>query len=159
MIQFTFSIFSLAVLFYLSMIGAENVFSLSECTGHAVCFKGNITKVVDGDTIDVNGARIRLSLIDTPEIGHQNYTEAKNFALNLCPFGSIALVDQDDNQLGGSHGRMIGLVYCKDHAGNFTASLDELMLDKGYASILPKQCTKSEFSGELWAQKYGCKES
>ena len=158
MIQFTFSIFLLALIFCVSMIGVENVFSISECIGHALCLTGKVTKVIDRDTIDVNGTRIRLSLIDTPERGHQNYTDAKNFALNLCPIGSIALVDQDDNELEGSYGRMIGLVYCKDRAGNFTLSLNELMLEKGYASILPKICTKTEFSGELWAQKYGCKE-
>jgi endonuclease YncB( thermonuclease family) len=36
------------------------------CKGTAACFIGNVTKVIDGDTLDVNGIRIRLSLINTP---------------------------------------------------------------------------------------------
>lgn len=60
------------------------------CKGVAACFTGNITKVVDGDTVDVNGIRIRLSLINTPEIGMKNYIEAKDLALKLCPVGSMA---------------------------------------------------------------------
>jgi endonuclease YncB( thermonuclease family) len=40
-----------------------------ECDGSAACFRGNVTNIVDGDTLDVNGIRIRLSLVNTPEIG------------------------------------------------------------------------------------------
>jgi hypothetical protein len=37
--------------------------SLTECQGQADCFKGTVTAIVDGDTIDVNKIRIRLSLV------------------------------------------------------------------------------------------------
>ena len=33
------------------------------CRAIAACFIGNVTKVIDGDTLDVNGIGIRLSLI------------------------------------------------------------------------------------------------
>lgn len=130
------------------------------CKGSAACFSGNITKVVDGDTVDVNGIRIRLSLINTPEIGMKNYTEAKDLALNLCPVGSVALVDQDDGQMRGSYGRMIGEVYCNFKAGveNLTLAknLSEEELKSGLAEVLSKYCSSSEFASELWAKKYGC---
>jgi micrococcal nuclease len=130
------------------------------CKGSAACFTGNVTKVVDGDTIDVNGIRIRLSLINTPEIGMKNYTESKNLALKLCPVGSMALVDQDDGQTRGSYGRMIGEVYCNYKVGvknlNLTTNVSEEMLKSGLAEILTKFCDSSEFSSELWAKKYGC---
>ncbi|TLX68944.1 MAG: thermonuclease family protein [Thaumarchaeota archaeon] len=132
-------------------------YSLSACRGHVLCFAANITKAVDGDSIDINDTRIRLSLVDTPEIGHKNYTEAKNYTLELCPVGSIGLVDQDDDQSGGSYGRMISLVYCEDPSGNFTKSLNEFMLKRGYPNILPKIGTKSD-SSESWTQEFGCKE-
>jgi micrococcal nuclease len=130
------------------------------CKGAAACFTGNITKVVDGDTVDVNGIRIRLSLINTPEIGMKNYTEAKDLALKLCPVGSLVLVDQDDGQTRGSYGRMIGEVYCNFKAGfenlTLTKNLSEEELKNGLAEMLTKYCASSEFSSELWAKKYGC---
>ena len=130
------------------------------CKGAAACFSGNVTKVVDGDTLDVNGIRIRLSLINTPEIGMKNYTEAKDLALKLCPVGSMALVDQDDGQTRGSYGRMIGEVYCNFKAGvenlTLTKNISEEELKNGLAEILTKYCASSEFAGELWAKKYGC---
>lgn len=130
------------------------------CKGSAACFTGNITKVVDGDTIDVNGISIRLSLINTPEIGMKNYTESKDLALKLCPVGSIALVDQDDGQTRGSYGRMIAEVYCNFKVGaknlTLTKNVSEEMLKSGLAEILTKFCDSSEFASELWAKKYGC---
>jgi micrococcal nuclease len=130
------------------------------CKGAAACFSGNVTKVVDGDTLDVNGIRIRLSLINTPEIGMKNYTEAKDLALKLCPVGSMALVDQDDGQTRGSYGRMIGEVYCNFKAGvenlTLTKNLSEEELKSGLAEMLTKYCASSEFASELWAKKYGC---
>src|SRR4029078_6817006 len=115
------------------------------CKGVAACFSGNVTKVVDGDTLDVNGIRIRLSLINTPEIGMKNYTEAKDLALKLCPVGSMAFVDQDDGQTRGSYVRMIGEFYCNFKAGvvnlNLTKNLSEEELKSGLAEILIKYCT------------------
>ena len=68
------------------------------CRGTAACFIGNVTKVIDGDTLDVNGIGIRLSFINTPKLGMTNFTEAKELALQICPIGSLGLVDQDDEQ-------------------------------------------------------------
>jgi micrococcal nuclease len=45
---------------------------------------GIVTKVVDGDTLDINGIRIRLALVDTPEINQPGYDRAKQFVESLC---------------------------------------------------------------------------
>jgi hypothetical protein len=37
--------------------------SLTECQGQADCFTGTVTAIVDGDTLDVNSIRVRLSLV------------------------------------------------------------------------------------------------
>lgn len=127
------------------------------CKGASACFSGKITKVVDGDTVDVKGTRIRLSLVNTPERGQVNFTESKNLANRLCPVGSMALVDQDDGQKAGSFGRMIGEVYCKYNPSNLNAtSLNEQMFKSGYAEILTNFCTKSEFAHEQWVDGHGC---
>jgi endonuclease YncB( thermonuclease family) len=40
--------------------------SSSVCQGQADCFTGMITEIVDGDTLDVNNVRVRLSLDKLP---------------------------------------------------------------------------------------------
>ena len=42
---------------------------VGECKGSADCFNGVVTEIVDGDTIDVNNVRVRLSMVNTPERG------------------------------------------------------------------------------------------
>lgn len=44
-----------------------------ECKGSADCFRGIVTEIVDGDTIDVNNVRVRLTMVNTPETGEPGY--------------------------------------------------------------------------------------
>jgi endonuclease YncB( thermonuclease family) len=130
--------------------GLRDEYNRSLCTGSARCFTGTVTKIVDGDTLDVNDVRIRLSLVNTPEVGQPLYREARQFTASLCPMGSTVLVDQDDGQLEGSYDRMIGKVFCGDKV------LNAALLDEGLAEIFQRFCTDSEFSNEDWARRYGC---
>jgi len=123
------------------------IFSNNGCRGKADCFKGTVTEVVDGDTLDVNNVRIRLSLVNTPEVNQGGYSDAKHFTEMNCKVGTQALVDEDDGQKGGSYGRMIGLVYC-EHLKN---SLNEELMNSGNAEILKQYCGVSEFANEDWA--------
>ena len=120
------------------------------CLGDARCISGFVTKIVDGDTIEVDGQSIRFALVDTPEYGEYDYTQARNYIENICPIGSKVLVDEDDLQTEGSYGRIIGVIYCKE------LNLNEKILEVGHAEILSSFCSKSEFSEEPWAQKFGC---
>jgi hypothetical protein len=124
----------------------------TECQGQADCFTGTVTAIVDGDTLDVNNIRVRLSLVNTPERGDSGYSEAKWFTESKCPIGSEALVDEDDGQRGGSFGRLIGLVYC----GNERLLLNEHLLNEGHAQIFGDFCGVSEFTEKDWVQKFGC---
>jgi hypothetical protein len=56
---------------------------------------GKVNHVVDGDTLDINDIRIRLSLVDTPEKGDPGFKEATQFVVKLC-LGENAEVDMDD---------------------------------------------------------------
>jgi endonuclease YncB( thermonuclease family) len=121
------------------------------CTGSASCISGIVTKVVDGDTLDINNnIRIRLSLVNTPERGEPGYSEARAFTASLCPVGSQVLVDEDDDQTRGSYGRMVAKVFC----GN--AMLNEQLLESGHAAMYERYCSQSEFASEPWARKFGC---
>ena len=128
----------------------------SECQGQADCFRGTVTEIVDGDTLDVNNVRVRLALVNTPERGENGYTEAIDFVQSVCGIGTTALVDEDDGQKEGSFDRVIGLVYCGNDNINNKKSLNELLLERGYAVIYQDFCGISEFSSAGWAQSRGC---
>ena len=120
------------------------------CLGNGLCISARIEKIVDGDTIYVEGYKVRLSLTNTPEKNEDGFSKATEFTKRLCPVGSVITIDQDDKQQYDKYGRILGKVYCGDK------SLNSELLYNGHANILTQYCSSSEFSNELWAQKYGC---
>jgi len=120
------------------------------CSGTALCLTGKVQTVIDGDTIYIDGYKIRLSLTNTPERYEEGYSEATTFTRNLCSVGSEILVDQDDCQPYDRYGRVLGKVFCIDKL------LNEELLENNHAWILTQYCSKSEFSKESWATMYGC---
>ena len=112
--------------------------------------EGQITRVIDGDTLIIDQTTIRLSLVNSPERGEPGYQEAKDFASTVCPVGSNAEFVEDSWQLTDKYGRSVGLVYCND------MFLNELLLTNGHANISTYFCDKSEFGIEDWARAYGC---
>jgi hypothetical protein len=130
--------------------------STNECRGQADCFRGTVTEIVDGDTLDINNVRVRLALVNTPERGENGYTEGIDFVQSVCSVGTTALVDEDDGQKEGSFDRVIGLVYCGSDNINNKKSLNELLLEGGYAVIYQDFCGISEFSSASWAQSPEC---
>ena len=117
------------------------------CKGTAACFTDTVAYIVDGDTLDVGSTRIRLALVNTPEVGQPGYTEAKQFTAQLCHVGSQALVDEDDEQTSGSYGRTVAVVYCGG------ANLNAELLRSGLAVLVTYYCGVSEFAEESWT---GC---
>jgi|APSaa5957512535_1039671.scaffolds.fasta_scaffold04398_5 plastocyanin/endonuclease YncB( thermonuclease family) len=115
-----------------------------QCMGDERCFSGKITKIVDGDTLDIDGVRIRLSLVNTPERDEEGYSEATEYLKSLCPVGSSAFFDEDDGQTQGSYERLIGVVYCD---GNMT---NEKILSSGHGNLLLEFCSVSEYIEEPW---------
>ena len=122
----------------------------NQCTGNAQCISGFVTRVIDGDTIVVGDKSIRFALVNTPEWGDYDYTQARYYIETICPVGSKVLVDEDDGQTQGSFGRIIAKIYCKE------LILNEEILEVGHAEILPQFCEVSEFAQESWAKKHGC---
>lgn len=121
-----------------------------ECSGSASCTEGIVTRIIDGDTIDVDTTTIRFALINSPEFGESGYEEAALFTAETCPIGSKVVVDEDDGQPSGSYGRQIAKVFCGNRV------INEELLRTGHAVILIKHCDESEFSGEEWARTSGC---
>jgi endonuclease YncB( thermonuclease family) len=106
--------------------------------------EGIVTKVVDGDTLDINGTRIRLALVDTPERGQPGFDQAKEFVESIC-LGKKGELDVDSGQRRGDrYGREVGVVYCDGVNAN-----EKLMTSK-LARILVEFCDISEFSNDNW---------
>ena len=105
---------------------------------------GNVTKIVDGDTLDINGIRIRLALVDTPERGQPGYDGAKHFVESLCLEKKGELDVDSGQRRGDRYGREVGVVYCDGVNVN-----DKLMANK-MARILVEFCGITEFSNENW---------
>ena len=111
-------------------------------------FEGTVNYVVDGDTLDINDNRIRLSLVNTPERGQEGYMEAKKLVQNLC-LNKKGEVDIDDGQRRGDrYGREVGVVYCDG------INLNKVLIENNLAVIYSRYCEISEFSNEEWAKSY-----
>lgn len=121
-----------------------------ECSGNAKCFSGIVTRVTDGDTINVDGIKIRFALASAPELDEFEGEEAKDLISTICPVGSNALVDEDDGQTQGSYGRIIAVVYCNNK------NLNSELMDSGMGNLSLEFCSDSEFASSPWVQKYGC---
>ncbi len=127
--------------------------SSDDCLGNARCIIGKVTKVIDGDTVKVEGQSIRFALASAPELSEFGGETAREFIEEICPVGSSVLVDEDGGQTQGIYGRIIGVIYCNG------ANLNEELVDSGLGYLATGFCDKSEFSSHSWAQKHGCASS
>lgn len=105
-------------------------------------YHGKVTRIIDGDTLEVDGRRIRLVGINTPERGELGFYEATNFLESLCPIGSKAGLDIDDAEPKDKYGRTLAVVYCRG------INVNVELLRQGYANVM---CIPpSEFDPYSW---------
>ena len=137
----------------LAVIGVMFAFTIPgtfQCSGEARCLSGQVTEIVDGDTLKVDGQSVRLALSFAPEKYEDGGEAATLFIKGACPVGSTVLVDEDDGQQEGSYGRIVGAVYCNGQ------NLNQALLDSGNGYLPTDLCSASEFATSEWAQSYGC---
>ncbi len=128
----------------------EQDFDSHRCIGDAKCASELITEIIDGDTIYTANYKIRLSLVDTPEINESGHSQATSFTAKMCPVGSFITIDQDDLQLYDQYDRLLANVFCNGK------SLNSALVYNGHAEISTRYCSISEFSDYPWAQRFGC---
>ena len=93
--------------------------------------------VIDGDTIDIGGTRIRLAGIDAPELDHPYGKNAKWTLVNLCKGQEVRAVYDGDQ----SHDRTVATCYLPDGR-----ELSAEMVKAGMAIDWPK-FSRGKYSG------------
>ena len=108
-----------------NQIGSEPTSSSTHSLACTDCQLVDVTKVVDGDTLDTSVGRVRLFGVDTPEKGKSCFQEATNFT-------RIAAGDKVRLETGprrtDSYGRRLAYVY--DSSGD---SIDAQLISGGFA--------------------------
>lgn len=103
---------------------------------------GKCYKVVDGDTIDVEGVgRVRFVGVNTPERGEFGYQTAKDFVKNKC-LGKTVGLDIDDDKNTDKYDRTLAVVYVDG------VNLNQELLKKEYAEVM--YIPPSEFNPYSW---------
>ena len=124
--------------------------SSEDCSGTAGCFRGTVTKIIDGDTIHVDDQSVRFALASAPNLEGYGGVDSRDFIQTICPVGSEVLVDEDDGHVLDDHARMVGMVTCNDMI------LNGELLDASLGYLELRFCSSSEFANESWAIKHGC---
>ncbi len=153
---FTFLVFLGSIFAFSNQVGATSLLDSDTVTTSSSNFSGSVTKVTDGDTLDIKTSdgetiTIRLALIDAPETKESGYNEAKAFLTKQC-LDKNAQADPDSNQ-GLTYGRTVAVVYCEG------INVNEEILDEGFAELYKDFCDISEFSNTNWAREHGCSNS
>lgn len=103
---------------------------------------GKVTRVIDGDTLDVSGVgRVRLVGVNTPEEHQEGYLEATDFLRSAC-LGKTVSIDIDDENSRDHFGRILAVVY--QDGRNINAEI----LKSGHGEIL--YLPPSEFDPSEW---------
>lgn len=109
--------------------------------GTAPVGSGDITRVVDGDTVDIDDTRYVLSMVNAPNRGKSGFVEAADFVRAMCPAGSPASYMIDVGRPFDPYGRLLAEVWCGG------VSVQEALLDAGHAEFLPEYCADTRLDG------------
>ena len=116
---------------------------------------GNVTHVVDGDTIYVQiqgydsrigNISVRLADIDCPEMNTDGGLAAKQYAFQEL-YGSLVSLDLDDITGKDKYSRWVAVVFLQKPDGTL-ANFNRMLVDSGHACIW--NFTNNEFDPANW---------
>ena len=111
---------------------------------------GVVTKVADGDTIDVQDfGTVRLADIDCPEMGTPEGSAAKAYATE-CLQSKKVYLDIDNKTGKDQYGRYVCVVYISKPDGSIDESknFNRMLVDSGYACVW--DFSNNEFNPADW---------
>ena len=100
-----------------------------------------VHNVVDGDTLDIEQARIRLSGINTPETGECYYEVAKEKLVELVLYQEI-LLEHDETDMD-KYGRLLRYVYTN------STFVNAYLINYGYAKVYDKYNETTKYYKKL----------
>ncbi len=121
----------------------------------AWAFSGTVERVHDGDTITVDGTRVRLYGIDAPELAQPGGKDSRDFLASLVLGREVRVWKKDKDD----YGRVVGVVILPDGR-----EANAELVKAGHAWVYTKYCrgcyglkiaqTSARFRGlGLWAAK------
>ena len=113
-----------------------------------ISVSGLVTRVVDGDTFDVEGfGRVRLADVDAPEMDTPAGKAAKFFAEAWLQ-DEIVHLDVDDLGVKDRYGRWIAVAYIEDPDTGSLVNFNRLLVSSGHAVI--KDFRDNKFDPRDW---------
>ncbi len=97
--------------------------------------------VIDGDTLDIDIGRIRLSGINTPETGECYYEEAKEKLEELSLYQEVFI--EEDMANYDKYGRMLRYVYTNK------SFVNAILVEEGYARVYDKYNETTKYYSAL----------
>jgi micrococcal nuclease len=116
---------------------------------------GNVTNVVDGDTICVQiqgydsrigNITVRLADVDSPEMSTPKGLDSRNYAFQVLN-GSFVSLDLDDVTGKDRYCRWVAVVFLQKQDGTL-ANFNRMLVDSGHACIW--NFTNNEFDPATW---------
>lgn len=110
--------------------------------------EGNVTDVIDGDTITIDFARVvRLADVNSPELSDQGGPEAKEYTREQL-LGRYVFLDLDNTTGLDKYGRSVAVVYLTDDNGSAGENYNRMIVDAGHAQVTDYR--DNEFDPDGW---------
>lgn len=103
---------------------------LSACSSSSIGEPHIVHAIIDGDTLDIEQGRVRLSGINSPETGECYYEEAKNKLEELTLYQEVFL--EEDITPYDKYGRMLRYIYTN------RSFVNAELVKGGYARVYDK---------------------
>jgi len=155
----------ISILLFAILINATYTYSSPHID--AVC---DVTKIIDGDTIDVRilyvedrfsqkihiggDYRVRFADINAPELSTTPGVVSKEALMSLLREGMIVYIDIDDVDVFDKYGRIVGVVYIKYNSTHLM-NINKWLLDHHYAEIMDFNNEFNPYSWSLYVEVGG----
>ena len=91
-----------------------------------------VSTVIDGSSFTLlSGEKVKLAAIDTPPLGHNGYTESKNYLSRLIQ-GKTVYLDTGTVTISDQYGRLLCVAYL-DYNSTHYENVNMAMIQNGYA--------------------------